>query len=94
MTMNDGSERLELREAETLFRRALEIKPDHAEARMRDGRVTYATLPGKSAHASRQSARSSWVTRCPSPKQDWRRTPSKNNARRIQTRTGPSVRQS
>lgn len=39
VTLDIGSDRSELREAETLFRRTLEIKPDHAEARMRYGRV-------------------------------------------------------
>ena len=39
VTLNVGSDRAELREAEALFRRALEIKPDHAEARVRYGRV-------------------------------------------------------
>ncbi len=39
LMLNVDSERTELREAETLFRRALEIKPDHAEARLRHGRV-------------------------------------------------------
>lgn len=39
VTLDVGSDRSELRQAETLFRRALEIKPDHAEARMRYGRV-------------------------------------------------------
>jgi tetratricopeptide (TPR) repeat protein len=34
-----GSERSELREAEGFFRRALESKPDHGEARLRLGRV-------------------------------------------------------
>jgi tetratricopeptide (TPR) repeat protein len=34
-----GSERAELRQAEGFFRRALEIKPDHGEARLRLGRV-------------------------------------------------------
>jgi tetratricopeptide (TPR) repeat protein len=34
-----GSDRTELREAEAFFRRALEIKPDYPEARLRYGRV-------------------------------------------------------
>ena len=33
------SERTELRDAETMFRRTLELRPDYAEARMRRGRV-------------------------------------------------------
>ena len=39
VTLDVGSERVELREAEGLFRRLLEIKSDHAEARLRYGRV-------------------------------------------------------
>jgi tetratricopeptide (TPR) repeat protein len=39
VTIDVGSERVELREAEGLFRRALEIKSDHTEARLRYGRV-------------------------------------------------------
>jgi tetratricopeptide (TPR) repeat protein len=48
--MDVGSERDELRDAEALFRRALEIKPDHAEARMRHGRVL--ALLGRHADAA------------------------------------------
>jgi tetratricopeptide (TPR) repeat protein len=47
VTMDVGSDRSELRQAETLFRRTLEIKPGHAEARMRYGRV----LGGLGRHA-------------------------------------------
>ena len=39
VTLDVGSDRTELREAEALFRRVLEIKPAHAEARLRYGRV-------------------------------------------------------
>jgi tetratricopeptide (TPR) repeat protein len=39
VTLDVGSDREELREAEALFRRLLEIKPGHAEARLRYGRV-------------------------------------------------------
>ena len=39
VTLDVGSDRAELREAEALFRRVLEIKPDHVEARLRYGRV-------------------------------------------------------
>ena len=39
VTMDVGSERSELREAELLFRRTLEVKADYAEARLRHGRV-------------------------------------------------------
>ncbi|HEX3646134.1 MAG TPA: hypothetical protein VHT95_11030 [Vicinamibacterales bacterium] len=39
VTLDVGSERTELREAEGLFRRLLEIRSDHAEARLRYGRV-------------------------------------------------------
>jgi tetratricopeptide (TPR) repeat protein len=39
VTMDVGSARDELRAAEVLFARALEIKPDYAEARARHGRV-------------------------------------------------------
>jgi tetratricopeptide (TPR) repeat protein len=39
VTLDVGSDRAELREAEALFRRVLEIKPDRAEARLRYGRV-------------------------------------------------------
>lgn len=45
-----GSERVELREAEGLFRRVLEIEPDYAEARLRYGRVLGAL--GKHAAAA------------------------------------------
>ena len=45
-----GTDRTELREAEALFRRVLEIKPDHAEARLRHGRVLEAL--GKQAEAA------------------------------------------
>ena len=47
VTLDVGSDRVELREAEGLFRRALEIKPDYAEARLRYGRV----LGGLGKHA-------------------------------------------
>jgi tetratricopeptide (TPR) repeat protein len=47
VTLDVGSERVELREAEGLFRRVLEIKPDYAEARLRYGRV----LGGLGKHA-------------------------------------------
>ena len=39
VTLDVGTDRSELRQAETLFRRTLEIKPDHAEARLRYGQV-------------------------------------------------------
>jgi tetratricopeptide (TPR) repeat protein len=39
MVMDVGSDRAELREAEFLFRQALQIKPDFVEARLRYGRV-------------------------------------------------------
>jgi tetratricopeptide (TPR) repeat protein len=39
VTLDVGSDRAELREAEALFRRVLEIKPGHAEARLRYGHV-------------------------------------------------------
>jgi tetratricopeptide (TPR) repeat protein len=39
VTLDVESERIEWREAEGLFHRALEIKPDFAEARLRHGRV-------------------------------------------------------
>jgi tetratricopeptide (TPR) repeat protein len=47
VTFDVLSDRGELRQAETLFRRTLEIKPDHAEARTRYGRV----LGGLGRHA-------------------------------------------
>jgi len=45
-----GSDRGELRDAEVLFRRALEVKPDFAEARLRYGRVL--DVVGKHAEAA------------------------------------------
>ena len=50
-----GSDRTELREAEALFRRALEIKPDYPEARLRYGRVM--GLLGKHAEAAAELRR-------------------------------------
>ena len=50
-----GSDRAELREAEALFRRALEIKPDYPEARLRYGRVM--GLLGKHAEAAAELRR-------------------------------------
>jgi tetratricopeptide (TPR) repeat protein len=50
VTLDVGSERTELREAEGLFRRLLEIRSDHAEARLRYGRVLGAL--GKHAEAA------------------------------------------
>jgi tetratricopeptide (TPR) repeat protein len=47
VTLDVGSERVELREAEALFRRVLELKPEYGEARMRYGRV----LAGLEKHA-------------------------------------------
>jgi hypothetical protein len=47
VTLDVGSERVELREAEGLFRQVLEIKSGHAEARLRYGRV----LGGLGKHA-------------------------------------------
>jgi tetratricopeptide (TPR) repeat protein len=47
VTMDVGSERVELREAEGLFRRVLDVKPNHTEARLRYGRV----LGGLGKHA-------------------------------------------
>jgi tetratricopeptide (TPR) repeat protein len=44
-----ASDRGELREAEAMFRRALEVKPDHPEARMRHGHVL--ALLGRHADA-------------------------------------------
>ena len=55
VTLDVGSDRVELREAEGLFRRVLELKPDHAEARMRYGRVLGAL--GKHAEASSELRR-------------------------------------
>jgi tetratricopeptide (TPR) repeat protein len=49
VTLDVGSDRSELREAETMFRRVLEVKPDHAEARLRHGRVL--ALLGRHADA-------------------------------------------
>jgi hypothetical protein len=45
--MDVGTDRAELHEAEGLFRRVLELRPDYAEARMRYGRV----LGGLAKHA-------------------------------------------
>jgi tetratricopeptide (TPR) repeat protein len=39
VTMDVGSDRSELREAEFLFRQTLQVKPDYPEARLRYGRV-------------------------------------------------------
>jgi tetratricopeptide (TPR) repeat protein len=50
VTLDVGSDRGELREAEALFRRALEVRPDHAEGRMRHGRVL--ALLGRHADAA------------------------------------------
>jgi hypothetical protein len=50
VTLDVGSDRSELREAAGMFRRALEAKPDHAEARMRHGRVL--ALLGRHADAA------------------------------------------
>lgn len=50
VTMDVGSDRTELREAEFLFRQTLQIKPDYAEARLRYGRVLNAL--GKHAEAA------------------------------------------
>jgi tetratricopeptide (TPR) repeat protein len=50
VTLDVGSERAELREAEGLFRRVLEITSDHVEARLRYGRVLGAL--GKHADAA------------------------------------------
>ena len=50
VSLDVGSPRVELREAEGLFRRVLEIKPDYAEARLRYGRVMGAL--GKHAEAA------------------------------------------
>jgi tetratricopeptide (TPR) repeat protein len=50
-----GSDRTELREAEALFRRTLEIKPDYPEARLRYGRVM--GLLGKHAEAAAELRR-------------------------------------
>jgi tetratricopeptide (TPR) repeat protein len=47
VTLDVGSERVELREAEALFRRVLELRPGYGEARMRYGRV----LGGLGKHA-------------------------------------------
>jgi tetratricopeptide (TPR) repeat protein len=47
VTLDVGSERVELREAEALFRRVLERRPGYGEARMRYGRV----LGGLGKHA-------------------------------------------
>src|SRR3954465_7625456 len=47
VTMGVGSEQMELKQAEQLFRRTLQVKPDHAEARLRFGRV----LGGLGKHA-------------------------------------------
>jgi tetratricopeptide (TPR) repeat protein len=50
-----GSDRTELREAEALFRRALEVKPGYPEARLRYGRVM--GLLGKHAEAAAELRR-------------------------------------
>ena len=50
VTIDVESGRGELRQAETLFRRALEIKPDHMEARLHFGRVL--ALLGRPADAA------------------------------------------
>ena len=50
VTMGVGSVQLELRQAEQLFRRTLEVQPDHAEALMHEGRVL--GLLGKHAEAA------------------------------------------
>ena len=55
VTLDVGSERTELRDAETLFRRVLEITPDHAEARLHYGRVVGAL--GRHADAAVQLRR-------------------------------------
>jgi tetratricopeptide (TPR) repeat protein len=55
VTLDVGSERTELREAEGLFRRLLEIRSDHAEARLRYGRVLGAL--GKHAEAAMELRR-------------------------------------
>lgn len=57
VTLEVGSERTELREAERLFRRTLEIRPEHAEARMRLGRVL--ALLGRHADAAVELRRAS-----------------------------------
>jgi tetratricopeptide (TPR) repeat protein len=49
VTLDVGSERAELREAESFFQRALELSPDHAEGRMHHGRVL--ALLGRHAEA-------------------------------------------
>jgi len=49
VTLDVGSERAELREAESFFQRALELSPDHAEGRMHHGRVL--ALLGRHADA-------------------------------------------
>lgn len=55
VVLDVGSDRIELREAEALFRRALEIKPDYPEARLRYGRVM--GLLGKHAEAAAELRR-------------------------------------
>ena len=55
VTIDVGSERVELREAEGLLRRLLDLKSDHAEARMRYGRVLGGL--GKHAEAAARSGR-------------------------------------
>ena len=57
VTLEVGSERTELRDAERLFRRTLEIRPEHAEARMRLGRVL--ALLGRHADAAAELRRAS-----------------------------------
>ena len=52
VTLDVGSERVELREAEALFRRVLELRPGYGEARMRYGRV----LGGLGKHAEAASS--------------------------------------
>ena len=49
VTLDVGSERTELRDAERFFQRALELRPDHAEGRMHHGRVL--ALLGRHAEA-------------------------------------------
>jgi tetratricopeptide (TPR) repeat protein len=55
VSVDVSSERTELREAETLFRRTLEIRPDYVEARMRHGRVL--ALLGRHAEAAAELRR-------------------------------------
>ena len=65
MTIDVGSERVELHEAEGLFQRVLEPRPGYAEARMRHGRV----LGGLAKHTEAASELRRVVTALTDPQQ-------------------------